>query len=404
MRKAEAIASGDQSKETTLLSKDAVTSTACLTDGANNFRRRSKKILDGKSTEKRSADDSEEELFSLTEPKRKQLKKIDRELDRLAELPDAVTSIGEPDSTLLEPGEERKLLGQHCAYRNLLKRAEKVFHPDHPSILKIKADRQPVRDRIINANVRLASNIAKKLSNRGVSYMDLYQSAIVGLLDALDRFDMEMNTRYATYATWWARRSVLLANTVENTSRAASIDPKLAGILSAINRFKEEFAKDHDLQEPPIEKIAWAIGTSVEIAQKLINITRVASLSVAASDGGTMEKNMSEGAKDIGNSFLDQETANSTMSDVHGNEMIETVHAALKKYLSPRERQVVIMMFIGYPKRGETWTLEKIGVKLKLSKESVRKIKLRSLKKLHTYCKETLAVLIDHHLPSTESA
>lgn len=293
-------------------------------------------------------------------------------------------------SDLLTPEEERELLAEFWACKRDLVRVilrefpklracrppmepwpmaqfirdqctEEVL--ERPAVKKLYDRYVTYKHRLASANIRLAAHVAKRFRHHALSYADLLQEAICGLMQAIDRFDVSHGTRLATYATWWIRQTLQIA--VARQSHLVSLSPHHLQELGLLQQECEALA--HGGKMPTAVELAKRTGSSLEHLAHLQTATRTpVSLNAVLDDDS--EFKLTEAMPDVSIS-LEREK----------RERAESLRFLLEQ-LRPRERKVLDLRF-GLTGTG-SHSLRQIGHLLRISKERVRQIQNRALEKL----------------------
>ncbi|WP_309684542.1 sigma-70 family RNA polymerase sigma factor [Armatimonas sp.] len=226
---------------------------------------------------------------------------------------------------------------------------------------------QSAKDILIESNLRLVISVARRYSVPGVALADLIQEGTIGLIRAVEKYDPDRGFRFSTYATWWIRRSI--ARAVINQGRTIRIPVYVADMIHKISRttgsLRQELAR-----EPSLEEIAAAVAMPPERVDEILR---------AASEPLSLEAPIGDRESSQLGDFL-QAQSTPTPSDVAMNLIRREELEGVLSQLSDREREVLSMRF---GLEGEApCTLEEVGQQLHVTRERVRQIELRAIKKL----------------------
>lgn len=242
-------------------------------------------------------------------------------------------------------------------------RAEELFA--HFSQAQV-ADKQ-AKDDLACANLRLVVNIAKKYVNRGLHFLDLIEEGNIGLLKAVEKFEFERGYKFSTYATWWIRQAINRA--IADQSRTIRVPVHMVETLDKINKIKRTFLQEHG-HEPSYEELAKQLNLDEKKIKNIIKISK---------EPISLETPVGDGEDAFIKDFIENEDEILPADSVVYNDLKEHVREILKT-LTPREEKVIKMRYGIDVASG--YTLEEIGKDFGVTRERVRQIEVKALRKL----------------------
>ena len=257
------------------------------------------------------------------------------------------------------------------AQKQLKGQAESELTCDQIAELQRQVEKgQQARQHFIEANTRLVVSEAKRYRGSGLSFLDLIQAGNIGLIKAVDRFDYRMGNKFSTYAIWWIRQAI--RRTLTNQGYTIRLPAHMRQRMHRFQRTARRLEKT--LGYPPTpEELAAALGIeNVRNVRRLLRIGQhTLSLNMPV-DGG-------DGTSELA-SFIEDEGTPTPSQQVQKHLLQEDIETLMDRVLSPRELEVLQRRF-GF-NNGEAQTLSAVADDLKVSRERVRQIEQRALRKL----------------------
>jgi len=251
---------------------------------------------------------------------------------------------------------------------------EGMIDPERESLLaqRIKEGDQQALEELTRANLRFVVSIAKQYQNQGLPLSDLINEGNIGLIKAAQRFDPSRGFKFISYAVWWIRQSILQA--IVEKARLVRLPLNKAAAYHKINKASRVFQQDHE-RLPTMDELAEITDINKAILGNVMN-NSIRHQSTDAPLGEEEDFALADMLQDQGAKEPDEPLMNEALH----NEL-----ERLMKALSPRERNILNMYF---GMNGETrMTLAEIGDRLGLTRERIRQIKERGLRKLRRYSK-----------------
>jgi RNA polymerase primary sigma factor len=225
---------------------------------------------------------------------------------------------------------------------------------------------QAMRD-LSGGNLRLVVSIAKKYRNRGLSFLDLIQEGNTGLMRAVDKYEYRRGYKFSTYATWWIRQAITRA--IADQARTIRIPVHMIETMSKLRRVNKKLLQENG-HEPSIEETAEAAGVSLEEARRVMKISR---------HPVSLDRPVGESEDSFFGEFIEDQSTDSPVNTA-ATEMLKDKIDNVLKTLTYREREIIKLRYgLG---DGYTYTLEEVGRIFKVTRERVRQIEAKAVRKL----------------------
>ncbi len=287
------------------------------------------------------------------------------------DMDDTMDLAGLDEEELVEPGDLAAEYNLHDPVRMYLKEIGQVkllsAEAEVELAKKVAEGDQNAKNKLTEANLRLVVSIAKKYSGRGLHILDLIQEGNTGLIRAVDKFDWTKGNKFSTYATWWIRQAITRA--IADQARTIRVPVHMVEVINKATRCNRKLVQELG-REPTVEEIAAELNLPVE---KIIEANRTAADTLSLDTPVGDEEDTSIG------SFVEDERTPGP-ADATSNAMLSEALKEILDTLTEREADVLKMRFGMYD--GRTHTLEEVGQIFGVTRERIRQIENKAIRKL----------------------
>jgi len=279
------------------------------------------------------------------------------------------------DGKRVKADEKREFKRRITAARRRLKEIETDHHVSpveikrsHRMIVMGEAQAAQARQELTEANLRLVVSIAKKYQNRGLHFLDLIQEGNLGLMKGVEKFDWRRGYKFSTYATWWIRQAITRA--IADQARTIRVPVHMIEVINKVKNVTRELVRELG-REPTTEEIAHQMGSSVEKVGKALKLVQQP-ISLETPVGEAGDSQLGDLIEDRSSDSPAERVMTANLREVTGD-VLQT--------LSPREEKVIRLRF-GLDAQGHERTLEEVGEDFNVTRERIRQIEVKALRKL----------------------
>ncbi|MFG0334519.1 MAG: RNA polymerase sigma factor RpoD [Maioricimonas sp. JB049] len=231
---------------------------------------------------------------------------------------------------------------------------------------RFAAYEKSMRD-LSGGNLRLVVSIAKKYRNRGLSFLDLIQEGNTGLMRAVDKYEYRRGYKFSTYATWWIRQAITRA--IADQARTIRIPVHMIETMSRLRRVGKQLVQELG-REPTVDELAEAADVTVEETRRVLKISR---------HPISLDRPVGESEDSFFGEFIEDDSTDSPVNSATSEMLKDKIDQVLKT-LTYREREIIKLRYgLG---DGYTYTLEEVGRIFKVTRERVRQIEAKAVRKL----------------------
>jgi len=251
------------------------------------------------------------------------------------------------------------------------------------SIEAVFSEYENAKRRLSSANLRLVVSIAKKYRNRGLSFLDIIQEGNTGLMRAVDKYEYRRGYKFSTYATWWIRQAI--TRSIADHARTIRIPVHMIETMSRLRAVNKALLQKLG-REPTLEEIGKEVSMSISETRRVLKMSK---------HPISLDRPIGDSEDSYFGDFIEDESIDSPVNSATQEMLKERIDHVLKT-LTYREREIIKLRYgIG---DGYTYTLEEVGRIFKVTRERVRQVEAKAVRKLqHPVRARKLEGFLDHH-------
>jgi RNA polymerase primary sigma factor len=305
-----------------------------------------------------------EELSLRTSKVTPLMKKLSSISTKMVELEQRIEEL----QKVKEPGEDLEVCQEELSgLEDLVLENAQDLHRRVVAIRKIYNKYEDAKRKLSGGNLRLVVSIAKKYRNRGLSFLDIIQEGNTGLMRAVDKYEYRRGFKFSTYATWWIRQAITRA--IADHARTIRIPVHMIETMSKLRNISKALMQELG-REPTIEEIAKRAKMTVSETRRVLKISR---------HPISLDRPVGESEDSYFGDFIEDEKADNPVESAT-QEMLKDKIEQVLKTLTYREREIIKLRYgIG---DGYTYTLEEVGRIFKVTRERVRQVEAKAIRKL----------------------
>ena len=347
-----------------------------LADNKKNFSlliRKSTPVRESKKRRKRFIRNRQKSL-QLAEELSLRTRRVQPMMYQLENFSKQMTTLQQQLRSLRKRGRSAQVKEQQLTLRRELRELMILTHETPRSLAKRCQrlrqqfdDYEQVKRQLSSGNLRLVVSIAKKYRNRGMSFLDLIQEGNTGLMRAVDKYEYRRGFKFSTYATWWIRQAITRA--IADQARTIRIPVHMIDVLSKLRNIQKQLLQELR-REPTTEELARRSDLTVEEVKRILDIGR---------HPASLDRPVGEGEDTSFGEFVEDVSSDNPVSIANNGILRQKINLLLKT-LTYREREIIRLRYgLG---DGYTYTLEEVGRIFKVTRERVRQIEAKAVRKL----------------------